>query len=119
MSIRQFLSLGLEFAHHLTIHHTIEEEHIFPVLAKRMPAFQQELQLLTQHRQIHAGLDQLEAYLEACRRGERELRWEELRAVMEGFGEVLWAHLDQEVKELGAENMRRYWSTQEMRGLPM
>lgn len=119
MSLRQFLSLGLEFAQYLTIHHTIEEEHIFPVLAQRMPAFRRELQLLTQHRQIHDGLDKFEAYLEACRSGERELRWEELGAVMDGFGEVLWTHLDEEVKELGAENMRRYWSVREMGTMPM
>ncbi|KAF2230120.1 hypothetical protein EV356DRAFT_536678 [Viridothelium virens] len=119
MSLPQFVSLGLSFAHHLTFHHTIEEEHIFPVLAARMPAFQAELELLSQHRQIHEGLEAFETYLEACRAGERELRWEELRGLMDGFGGVLWAHLDEEVRELGAEKMRRYWSLREMKGLPM
>ena len=119
MSLRQFLNLGLEFVQHLTIHHTIEEQHIFPVLAQRMPAFRQELELLTQHRQIHEGLDRFEAYLEACRSGERELRWEELREVMDGFGDVLWTHLDQEVRELGAEKMRKCWSIREMATLPI
>ena len=84
-----------------------------------MPAFRAELDLLSQHRQIHNGLDKFEAYLEACREGERELRWEELSEVMNGFGEVLWKHLDEEVRELGAENMRRFWSLEEMRVMPM
>lgn len=28
-------------------------------------------------------------------------------------------HLDQEVKTLAAENMRKYWTQEEMRRLPM
>jgi hemerythrin-like domain-containing protein len=119
MSIRSFLNVGEEFCHHLTIHHTFEEQHIFPVLARKMPAFKKELQLLTQHKQIHEGLEKFESYLRECRSGERELRLEEMREVMEGFGKVLWEHLDEEVKELRAENMRKYWSVEEMRRWPM
>lgn len=119
MSIRQFLSLGQQFCHHLTMHHGIEEQHIFPVLAKKMPAFKKELELLSQHKQIHNGLDKLEKYLEECSDGERELRLAELKAILDGFGKVLWQHLDDEVKELGAENMRKYWTLQEMQRMPM
>ena len=119
MTLRGFLQAGDEFAHHLTIHHTIEEKHIFPILAKKMPAFRKELELLTQHKQIHDGLDKFEAYLAECRSGERELRFAELGAVMDGFGAVLWEHLDAEVHELRAENMRKYWTPEEMRRLPM
>ncbi|SLM40308.1 Haemerythrin/HHE cation-binding motif [Lasallia pustulata] len=119
MSIRQFLSTGLQFCHHLGLHHGIEEAHIYPVLAKKMPAFRKELELLTQHKQIHQGLDKFEAYLEECKSGERELRLEEMKALMDTFGAVLWAHLDDEVKGLSAENMRKYWTVQEMRSMPM
>lgn len=119
MSIRQFLNMGDEFCHHLTIHHTIEEQHIFPVLARKMPAFKKELQLLTQHKEIHKGLDKFEEYLGKCRSGEKELRLEEMKEVMNTFGTVLWTHLDEEVHELRAENMRKYWSPEEMRRLPM
>ena len=119
MSIRAFINTGEEFCHHLTVHHTIEEQHIFPVLARKMPAFKKELELLTQHKQIHEGLDKLEVYLDQCKSGERELRLAEMRAVMETFGKVLWEHLDAEVKELRAENMRKYWTADEMRRLPM
>jgi hemerythrin-like domain-containing protein len=119
MSIKQFLSLGDQFVSSLTMHHGIEEQHIFPILAKKMPAFQKELELLTQHKQIHKGLDRLEEYLGECRRGERELRLGEMKVVLEGFGDVLWAHLDDEVKQLGAENMRKYWTLEEMRRIPM
>lgn len=56
-------------------------------------------------------------YLSGVRRGERELVMGELKGIMDGFGGVLWAHLDDEVRELGAENMRRFWSVEEVRGL--
>jgi hemerythrin-like domain-containing protein len=105
--------------HSLTVHHTIEEQHIFPVLARKMPAFQKELELLTQHKQIHQGLDKLEKYLEECSSGERELRLTEMKEVLESFGEILWQHLDDEVEQLKAENMRKYWSLEEMRRIPM
>ncbi|RAR15169.1 sister chromatid cohesion protein dcc1 [Stemphylium lycopersici] len=119
MSIRQFVSTGQQFCHHLTVHHTIEEQHIFPVLAKKMPAFKKELELLTQHKQIHVGLDKLEKYLEECESGERELRMAELKEILDSFGDVLWQHLDDEVKQLEAENMRKYWTIDEMRRIPM
>lgn len=119
MSIRQFIGLGLDFCHHLDIHHNIEERHIFPILAKKMPAFRKELELLTQHKQIHKGLEKLEQYLEECRRGENELRMDKMKEILDSFGKVLWQHLDEEVKELGAENMRKYWTIDEVRRIPM
>jgi hypothetical protein len=84
-----------------------------------MPAFKKELELLTQHKQIHAGMDRLTKYLNECNTGERELRLGEMKEVLDSFGKVLWQHLDDEVKELGAENMRKYWSKEEMARLPM
>lgn len=111
--------MGLQFCSQLDFHHSIEEQHIFPVLAKKMPEFRKELDLLKQHKQIHAGLEKLEAYLEKCRSGEEDLRREEVRSLMDAFGKVLWQHLDEEVQTLRAENMRQYWSVDEMRKLPM
>lgn len=119
MSIRQFINRGLTFVSQLNMHHQIEEQSIFPVLARKMPEFRRDVHLLKQHRQIHAGLDRLEAYLEKCRTGETELQLDEMKRVMDGFGTVLWAHLDDEVRALGAENMRRYWTAEEMKRLPM
>lgn len=84
-----------------------------------MPAFARELSLLTQHKQIHAGLDKFELYLNECRDGEREVRLPEVKELMDGFGTVLWTHLDEEVHELRAENMRQFWSKEEMARLPI
>lgn len=101
------------------MHHTIEEQHIFIVLAKKMACFKPDHELLTQHKGIHEGLDKFEAYIKDCKSGERELRLEEMKQVMDGFGKVLWEHMDDEVKALRAENMRLYWSKEEMARLPM
>ena len=112
--MRQFLRTGEEFCWHLTMHHGIEEEHVFPMLAKKMPAFQRELQLLTQHKEIHRGLDKFEQYLRECKTGEREVRLSEMKDILDSFGDVLWQHLDDEVNQLKAENMRKYWTVEEM-----
>jgi hypothetical protein len=84
-----------------------------------MPAFRKELELLTQHKQIHNGIEKLEEYMEKCRSGEKDLRMEELKEIMDSFGDVLWSHLDDEVKQLSGENMRKYWTLEEMRRMPM
>ena len=84
-----------------------------------MPAFEKELELLTQHKQIHEGVEKLEAYLDSAKSGEKDLSMPELKEILDSFGEVLWTHLDDEVKQLSAENMRKYWSASEMKSLPM
>ncbi|KAB8220980.1 hypothetical protein BDV33DRAFT_202947 [Aspergillus novoparasiticus] len=124
MTMKQFITEGLRFAEHLEIHHGIEETHIFPYLAKKMPEFRtgrdrQAAELLRQHQEIHNGLEGFRDYLERCLHGEEELRLDVLRRKMDGWREVLWTHLDQEVKTLGAENMRRYWTKEEMARIPM
>jgi hemerythrin-like domain-containing protein len=122
LSLKQFLSTGLQFCSHLSTHHSIEEMHIFPILARKMPEFKagrNAAELLRQHQEIHKGMDGFEEYLNDVRRGEKELELSVMKTKMDSWGEVLWKHLDQEVKTLGAENMRRYWSLEEMRRMPM
>ncbi|KAK2750733.1 hypothetical protein FQN57_002806 [Myotisia sp. PD_48] len=119
MTMHEFIRVGTSLCSQLDTHHTIEEQYIFPVLAKRMPAFKKNLNLINQHKEIHRGLDKLDAYLKECQSRERELRLAELKEVLDGFGTVLWEHLDDEVKELGAENMRKYWSLEDMTKMPM
>jgi hemerythrin-like domain-containing protein len=112
------------------MHHDIEEAHVFPRLAQRMPIFsrkpppsasaadKEEAGLMCeQHKAIHKGLVLLEDYLKACKKGEEDFRMDELKRRMDTFGTVLWAHLAKEVEQLGAENMRKYWSVEDMRRL--
>ncbi|OLN95665.1 hypothetical protein CCHL11_04971 [Colletotrichum chlorophyti] len=120
MTLKQFLDTGLQFAQHLTAHHGIEETYVFPMLARRMPEFRAgRAELLRQHKQIHKGLDGFEDYLRRCRSRETELELSVLKEKMDSWGGVLWTHLDQEVETLGAENMRRYWTLEEVRNMPM
>jgi hypothetical protein len=88
-----------------------------------MPEFRAEdknnkeaAELLQQHKVIHTGLGITSDYLEKCQKKEVDFELSVLKEKMDTFGEVLWTHLDQEVKALGAENMRRYWTIDEMKG---
>lgn len=76
-------------------------------------------ELLRQHIEIHKGMDGLRDYLRKCLSGETELQMSVLKAQLDTWGAVLWTHLDQEVRTLGADNMRRYWTLDEMRRLRM
>ena len=84
-----------------------------------MPAFRKELKLLTQHKEIHKGMDRMEMYLDECKAGKRDLQMGELKKIMESFGTVLWSHLSDEVEQLSPDNMRKYWSLEEVKRLPM
>jgi len=117
MSLGQFLSLANQFCTGLQYHHDLEEAQMFPLLARKMPAFQKEYEMPSQHRQIHAGLVQLKRFVEECKSGEQDFRFSEMKRIMDTFGEVLWQHLDEEVQQLGAENMRKYWTLAEMESL--
>ncbi|RYP26853.1 hypothetical protein DL767_007895 [Monosporascus sp. MG133] len=124
MSLRAFVGAGLQFVQQLEMHHNIEETYFFPMLAKKMPEFRSgkgngAAELLRQHKEIHRGLEVLQEYLLKCKSGETELEMGTLKSKMEGWGTVLWTHLDQEVKTLGAENMRKYWTLDEIRKMPM
>lgn len=115
VTLKQLVRAGLDFGEHLTVHHGIEERLMFPVLAKRMPEFDHRRgDLVLQHRKIHKGLDGLVAYLEGVQRGDEPLEAGVLKEKMESWGEVLWSHLDDEVRTLGAENMAKYWSKDEI-----
>jgi hypothetical protein len=138
MSLKQFLDEGLRLARYLEMHHTIEETHLYPLLGRKMPEFRsssspsssdgggkksksskEHCELLRQHRVIHDGMDETAEYLRACKAGECELELGVLRRKLEAWGDVLLAHLEQEVAELGAEKMRRHWTVQEMRAMPI
>ena len=84
-----------------------------------MPAFRKELELLSQHKEIHAGVIRLQQYLTEVKTSQRDFRLEELREILDSFGTVLWEHLDDEVKQLSAENMSKYWTIEEVTRLPM
>ncbi|KAL1880789.1 hypothetical protein VTK73DRAFT_5174 [Phialemonium thermophilum] len=124
MSLKQFIDEGLSLVQYLEAHHSIEETYFFPLLARKMPEFRSGAggragELVLQHRQIHAGMEAFEDYLRRCRNRETELELPVLKEKMDSWGDVLLRHLDQEVLTLGAENMRKYWTLQELRSIPI
>ncbi|EAQ88919.1 hypothetical protein CHGG_05538 [Chaetomium globosum CBS 148.51] len=147
MSLKQFIDEGLRLARYLEMHHSIEETHLYPLLGRKMPEFRatsagagagglgggkkggggggkkrrdsEECELLRQHRVIHEGMDETADYLRRCKERECELELGVLKAKMDSWGDVLLQHLDQEVRDLGAEKMRRHFTVQEMKAIPM
>ena len=87
--------------------------------SKRGKKGEEECELLRQHKEIHDGMDEFAEYLRRCKSRECELELGVLKEKMDSWGEVLFKHLDQEVEELGAEKMRRYWTVAEMRAFPI
>ncbi|KAH7205799.1 uncharacterized protein BKA55DRAFT_657564 [Fusarium redolens] len=112
---------GLSFCMSLEMHHNIEETYFFPLLARRMREFQvgNESPLLEQHRVIHKGLQELNNYLSVCRTSQSHFNCKSMKSKMSSWSDVLWEHLDDEVQSLGAENMRRYWTVDEMNHIYM
>ncbi|KFA52869.1 hypothetical protein S40293_00902 [Stachybotrys chartarum IBT 40293] len=113
-SLTRFLDDGIHFTEALEMHHNIEETLLFPQLAKRMVEFSHDNgELVAQHKVIHRGLEGLQAYLKGCRKGKIDFEAKVLKQKMESWGEVLWTHMDDEVKTLGANNVSKYWSKAE------
>ncbi|OJD14227.1 hypothetical protein AJ78_05413 [Emergomyces pasteurianus Ep9510] len=121
MSLDQLIETGKSFCNDLRAHHDLEEQMIFPYFSERMPAFgdkNHKDDLLSQHEQIHTGLTKILEYLLACEGRQKEFELKDLKAIMDVFGEVLWLHMDDEVDQLRAENMRKYWSLEEIKAMP-
>jgi hypothetical protein len=143
LTLRQFIDEGLNLARYLEGHHSIEETYLYPLLARKMPEFKaaskgsgkgskgkgwgckkkededEDCELIRQHRIIHEGMDEMVEYLRRCKTGECELELAVLKEKIEPWGDVLLKHLDQEVRDLGAEKMRRHWTVQEMKSFPI
>lgn len=89
-----------------------------------MPEFRHSLknkeaaELILQHEEIHRGMTAMREYLVACKEGNENFQFSNLQLKMNSWGETLWIHLEQEVKTLGAENMRKYWTLEEMIAFP-
>ncbi|KAK1566045.1 uncharacterized protein LY79DRAFT_572948 [Colletotrichum navitas] len=115
MTDDQIIREGLFLSYRLTNHHNLEESSLFPLLALKMPHFRvDDAVLVEQHRQIHGGLEVFQRYLENCRTRKSELELQTLKSKMDSRGDVLLLRLDQEVEMLGAENMKKYWTPEEM-----
>ncbi|GJJ06843.1 hypothetical protein Clacol_001039 [Clathrus columnatus] len=84
-----------------------------------MPSFAENEQHLESHKKIHDGLEELGKIIRKVYDDQSTYSPSELRACMDGFREPLMRHLDEEVNDLRAENMRKYWTKEEVRAIPI
>ncbi|GAW05199.1 hypothetical protein LENED_007040 [Lentinula edodes] len=119
-SLGTYLENAKRFDYHLTMHHTIEEAYIFPILGKRMKQFSESEGLhLESHKGIHDGLERLKTLVQQYKSGPHTYNPTEMRAFLDSFREVLFSHLDQEVEDLRGDNLKKYFTLQEVESIPI
>jgi len=119
LTLQQYLRQALEFRHHLEMHHDIEERYIFPVLAQRMAAFADNQKHRNAHRLIHEGLDRLSTLIARYQNEPVIYSPVDVRDCLNSFRDVLVSHLAEEEKDLSGENMKQYYTLEEVDRLPL
>ncbi|KDR75854.1 hypothetical protein GALMADRAFT_248584 [Galerina marginata CBS 339.88] len=121
LSLPRYLDTAESMNHHLTMHHTIEERYIFPILAKKMPQFanNDDGPHIASHHGIHEGLAQLETLVQGWKQAPSTYSPTAMRACLDSFRAVLFRHLDEEVTDLRGENLKKYLTLEELESLPM
>lgn len=119
ISVKLYLQRVEDLSKYLFAHHKIEETHLFPILAKKMPAFQNDDEHLKSHHDIHEGLDKLRSLIDKWRADPDPNAYEseEMIACLDSWKDVLYEHLDQEVQDLSGENMKKYWTLEEVEAI--
>jgi hypothetical protein len=72
-----------------------------------------------QHHTIHSGLAKLSLLVAKWSDDPKSYSPTEMKECLESFREELFMDLDEEVANLGADNMKRYWTLEEMDRFPM
>jgi hemerythrin-like domain-containing protein len=85
----------------LDIHHTGEDEHLWPLLLERAaPSSELIATMQAQHERVHHCVDRAEALLATWRRTPSTENAEALAAAVEDLSGALFEHLDQEEREI-------------------
>ncbi|KAK0504559.1 hemerythrin HHE cation binding domain-containing protein [Armillaria luteobubalina] len=121
LSLSLYLDSARQFERHLTMHHTIEERYIFPILAQRMPEFSDTADdgHVKSHQGIHHGLEELSNLVTKWKEEPSSYSPTGMKTCLDSFKGVLFSHLDQEVLDLRGENMKKYWKLEELDSIPM
>ncbi|KEP54559.1 hemerythrin HHE cation-binding domain protein [Rhizoctonia solani 123E] len=119
MPLPAYLRMIMEFHDHLDMHHNIEETYVFPVLAQKMPNFANNERHKNSHKVIHAGLDKLKNLVTGWKEVPTTFSPATLRSCLDEFKPPLFKHLEEEVRDLSAENLKKYYTLEEVDRLPM
>ncbi|TFK44742.1 hemerythrin HHE cation binding domain-containing protein [Crucibulum laeve] len=119
LSLPLYLRTARDMNNHLTMHHTIEERHIFPILAKKMPQFSNKADgaHILSHKGIHDGLENLDRLISKWTEDPKSYSPAEMRECLDGFREVLFHHLDEEVADLRGESLQKYFTLEEVESI--
>jgi len=121
MSLSLYLNSAKSLNNHLTMHHTIEERYLFPILAKSMPQFAEngDGAHITSHQGIHEGLVELDRLVTQWKTTPSTYSPTDMRACLDNFRDVLFRHLDEEVADLRGDNLKKYITLEELESLPI
>lgn len=118
-SLKAFLRESYNLVTHLGNHHRIEESYIFPLLARKHPAFRNDAEHKASHKAIHDGLEQYGNFLRDAMADESKYSPDMLREILDSFREPLMRHLDDEVRDLQPDSLRAHGFTlTDVRALP-
>lgn len=99
---RRFGNLCGQHCGIVNTHHTIEDHHLFPVLAQQGPAFKAIADRLTaEHVVVHELLERLVAALNALAAEPDETRFNDAREIYHALERVLLSHLGWEEEAMG------------------
>eukprot|EP01112_Ceratiomyxa_fruticulosa_P012424 TRINITY_DN3439_c0_g1_i1.p1 TRINITY_DN3439_c0_g1~~TRINITY_DN3439_c0_g1_i1.p1 ORF type:complete len:167 (-),score=30.02 TRINITY_DN3439_c0_g1_i1:249-749(-) len=115
-TLNEFIRYSLSFTSFLHKHHSIEESFLFPLLAKKMPAFAKDRP--DEHAAIFAKVQHYDDYLKECKRNEGLYDPKKLREIMDTFKDILFHHMNAELECLEGGNMKRYWTKEELLNFP-
>ena len=82
------------------MHHETEETVLFPVTEAMisLPGFMERN--VEQHQAFGPGMDEFDGYVKAVEEGRESFDGMRVRAIIDGFGEVLTTHLTEEIDTL-------------------
>lgn len=118
-TLKGFLRESYNLVVHLGNHHAIEEAYIFPLLARKHPAFRDDAEHKADHAAIHDGLERYQEFLRASMMDGEKYTPKEMREILDSFREPLMRHLDQEVEDIKPDSLKKHGFTlAEVRQLP-
>ncbi|KAJ1561357.1 hypothetical protein HK405_004157 [Cladochytrium tenue] len=95
--IKSFLAYCRVWHHVLDDHHKTEEEVIFPKIEAAIGEEGYMSKALTQHEELHPGLEAFGDYVKNLEKKEEEYDGKKLREIIDSFAPILARHLEDEI----------------------